>query len=503
MKKHLLTLAVCGMTAAAAQAQFDNGVWPGFRGRADKNASVQAPGPAVNHAFTRTDLGIGSTAGFTVAENGDVYFKTHDDGGSIVYRLNPVDGSTLAQSIDFGGGIGNYGGVAIGTDAVYITMHAGSSTPAIIKLDKVTLGVINTWELPEFGSLRGTPLISDVTNVAGNHVLYVADRTNIAIHAVDAITGDVMWTHFTLADTPFGQVGPMWTLGDGRQAIAYFGNVDLGPGVALADNGNGTYEVLWEFAGPGSFNWFGTGAMSADEQRIYVTTFNDNDVPPLWAISVADGSVVWDIPGFRGEPNERNYYARPAVIGNRIYCGGGFGVVTCVEDTGATGNVIWEYRDGIDEHTSISAVETNDGTRYIYAVKQGAIADPNGFGASLIVLRDDGANYTLILDTDLGNTMRNTLFGNNSATVDALGQIWIGGGNSFDDGVNPGDIYVLSPEADCYADFNGDGTVNTLDFLAYLNAFSSGDPDADCNGDGDINTLDFLCFLNAFNDGCP
>lgn len=54
----------------------------------------------------------------------------------------------------------------------------------------------------------------------------------------------------------------------------------------------------------------------------------------------------------------------------------------------------------------------------------------------------------------------------------------------------------------CIADFNSDGVVNTLDFIAYLNAYNTGDPRADLNGDGVVNTLDFLAFLNAFSAGC-
>ncbi len=54
----------------------------------------------------------------------------------------------------------------------------------------------------------------------------------------------------------------------------------------------------------------------------------------------------------------------------------------------------------------------------------------------------------------------------------------------------------------CPADCDGNGEVNTLDFLCFLNLYSSGDPAADCDGNGTINTLDFLCFLNAFNEGC-
>ncbi|HRQ73484.1 MAG TPA: GC-type dockerin domain-anchored protein [Phycisphaerales bacterium] len=59
------------------------------------------------------------------------------------------------------------------------------------------------------------------------------------------------------------------------------------------------------------------------------------------------------------------------------------------------------------------------------------------------------------------------------------------------------------PEEPCPADFNGDTVVNTLDVLAFLNAYTSGDPRADFNGDTVINTLDLLAFLNAYTAGCP
>jgi hypothetical protein len=55
----------------------------------------------------------------------------------------------------------------------------------------------------------------------------------------------------------------------------------------------------------------------------------------------------------------------------------------------------------------------------------------------------------------------------------------------------------------CIADFNRDGAVNTLDVLAYLNAWAAGDAEADINGDGTVNTLDVLAFLNAWAAGCP
>lgn len=49
-----------------------------------------------------------------------------------------------------------------------------------------------------------------------------------------------------------------------------------------------------------------------------------------------------------------------------------------------------------------------------------------------------------------------------------------------------------------YADYNNDGSVNTQDFLAFLNSWNAGDTNADCNEDGVVNTLDFVCFLTQW-----
>jgi hypothetical protein len=54
----------------------------------------------------------------------------------------------------------------------------------------------------------------------------------------------------------------------------------------------------------------------------------------------------------------------------------------------------------------------------------------------------------------------------------------------------------------CAIDLNGDGFVDTQDFLAYLNYWSAGDPVADWDGDGTVNTLDFLGYLNDWAAGC-
>ena len=57
-------------------------------------------------------------------------------------------------------------------------------------------------------------------------------------------------------------------------------------------------------------------------------------------------------------------------------------------------------------------------------------------------------------------------------------------------------------EGSCFADFDGNGVLNILDFVAYQNAFVGGDLSADCDNNGVLNILDFVCFQNEFQTGC-
>lgn len=62
---------------------------------------------------------------------------------------------------------------------------------------------------------------------------------------------------------------------------------------------------------------------------------------------------------------------------------------------------------------------------------------------------------------------------------------------------------VYGAGAVCPADVFPDGTLNILDFSAYLNLFAAGDPRADMDGNCTLNVLDFGAYLNAFAVGCP
>ncbi|MFI4917750.1 MAG: GC-type dockerin domain-anchored protein [Phycisphaerales bacterium JB060] len=61
------------------------------------------------------------------------------------------------------------------------------------------------------------------------------------------------------------------------------------------------------------------------------------------------------------------------------------------------------------------------------------------------------------------------------------------------------DTIEISP---CRADFDADGALTIFDFLAFQNAFDTGDLGADFDGDGSLTLFDFLAFQNEFDAGC-
>jgi DNA-binding beta-propeller fold protein YncE len=58
-------------------------------------------------------------------------------------------------------------------------------------------------------------------------------------------------------------------------------------------------------------------------------------------------------------------------------------------------------------------------------------------------------------------------------------------------------------EEGCYADCDGNATLDVFDFLCFQDAFVQGDPYADCDGNTVLDVFDFLCFQDAFVIGCP
>jgi outer membrane protein assembly factor BamB len=503
--KRFLSLGLCGAMAAVASAQHANSVWPQFRANNGKQGAVQAPGPAINHAWTlgtTTALGTVSSGGFSVDSDGDIYYQSNDDpdgsgnGPAYVFRIDANAGTLLARSPNLNGNVGNYGGVAVGVDELYCVTNDPADSRVVV-LNKDTCAILREYSSPQFISLRGTPIISDMLNTNGNHNLYVTDRGLQAIHAVDAATGQIMWTYDTPTSHVLGFTGPMWVTQAGKQALAFFGNNALGPGAAIEDNGDNTFNVLWQDAGPGNFNWWGSGVLSADGTRIYVTTFNDGDTASLWAIDITDGSVIWSVPGLRGQPLERNYFPRPAVVGNRIYAAGGFNVVSCFEDMGATYRLVWEHRTTPEENTAVSAAKDPDtGITYVYSARQGL---PENIGLYRVI-RDEGESFTVLLETTLNDTMKPSIFGGNGLTIDGDGSVYVGSG--LRDGARA-QIYKFEVGGCGFdpCDTNCDNAVDAFDIEPFINILL-GNPGcspcaADVDGNGVVDAFDIEPFINC------
>jgi len=147
---------------------------------------------------------------------------------------------------------------------------------------------------------------------------------------------------------------------------------------------------------------------------------------------------------------------------------------------------------------------------------------PNyGYGSGQTTLLVQVATEGNELDYDgvraMGETPVETTFitrevGDMGFAVEVLFAFTIGG--------NPGEIVIDIPTADahvsvdriavdtlaladaCVGDFDGDGSVDTRDVIAFLNAWTSGDGSADVNGDGSVNTQDVIAFLNFWTSGC-
>ncbi|MCC7387471.1 MAG: hypothetical protein IT431_01755 [Phycisphaerales bacterium] len=159
----------------------------------------------------------------------------------------------------------------------------------------------------------------------------------------------------------------------------------------------------------------------------------------------------------------------------------------------------WQPVGGGIDNGVVTDLEAHDGPNGPWLVALGSFTSVEGGTPSDRIAAWDGARWipfspglddyaACALSTDYGGSPR----------------LYVGGSFGLSGGVSAGALAVWGacPPPPCVADFNDDGAVNTLDVLAFLNAWVSGDGSADINGDGDVNTLDVLAFLNLWNAGC-
>jgi hypothetical protein len=165
--------------------------------------------------------------------------------------------------------------------------------------------------------------------------------------------------------------------------------------------------------------------------------------------------------------------------------------------------IAWDSRGNLFMHDLVSD-----------AIYRGPAANPTAVALMYNLPFDSNFSQGLFVDWSDGDTglhgaLNNTLLTSETWAFDVtgagygpqLGTFPTDGGTGLPE-VETGDLASLPTLPPCPADYNNDGTVNSQDFVAFLNDFVAGNLRADYNGDGTVNSQDFVAFLNDFVAGC-
>jgi hypothetical protein len=157
---------------------------------------------------------------------------------------------------------------------------------------------------------------------------------------------------------------------------------------------------------------------------------------------------------------------------------------------------------------ALTAFDDGSGTAlYAAGLFNQADGNPVQFAA-----RWDGASWSALNGGPNGGLMAATVFEYGSAPALVVG------GSFLQVNGQPANriaAWMGCPPAGCYADCNGDGTLNVDDFLCFINEFAAAqslqvaqqiDHYANCDGSSTepiLSVDDFMCFINQFAAGCP
>ena len=396
--KRIGVCVMAGILAAAmAHAQGERGDWPEWRRNLSRTASQAVDIPIdPNQTNWVVEIEGGSYSGGITLGTGNTLFVKGSgvppSGGTIIHCLDRTDGSVIWKSDRFFSATGDYGGVSVGTDKVFVCIlhFVGSVFTKTVALD-IDDGTV-LWENTESKRPGTTPALGTVNNSLGHPNIYITDRGSATLPkyliAIDSETGITQWSVDVtgpVGEPILGQVGPLWVdPSDGKQCLALFGTKGAGnqSGAAYKDNGDGSYTLLWE-GGPASFNWVGNGVMSPDGTRIYVSTFWDGGANTIWALDPYDGHVIWT-------RRDINSFPPPALApdGSALYAagsnipGGGGAIVKYVEDENGCGELVWKVTGLGPEIVAVTAING-----FVYGAANGTANPADG---KVYVVRDHG-----------------------------------------------------------------------------------------------------------------
>lgn len=228
------------------------------------------------------------------------------------------------------------------------------------------------------------------------------------------------------------------------------------------------------------------------------------DCGSVWVFRLDGGVWVEEAMLLADDRAESDYLGTAvAVAGNTIVAG-----ATRAGNTGAA--YVFEF-DGASwsQSAKLVASDASPGMAFGCSVRLegdtilvGAAGEYNSDAGAAYVFRRDGSGWIEDAKITASDGAVSDQFGHyvamhqNTAIIAALGDDDMGGysGSAY--------AFSLNCSGGCPADINGDGAVDTQDFLAFLNLWAAGDSGADWDGNGTVNTVDFLAYLNAWAAGC-
>ena len=443
--------------------------------------------------------------------------------------------------------VGDDGAVyAVGTSGGQAKVHAiNTATGTTIWSTIIPDPVSDSWATPALDVEHETVLVASGTQLcaydtATGQLVWVAQLDGSLINASPLVTTDLgpadrafitdssgFFTGGKLycvnvdaqneADNPYEPGDVVWsvdlsqTSGNTpayRDGIVYVTTAEQ-PGRIIAFPADATSSPMpiWEYVNTSPHGFYGGPCVTSDDCDVHLYAasygfyggqFSGN----LVKINAATGEEIWSVPA-----NRTDVIPIPLGDGRIALSGGldGFGAVPSIQlfcDEGASASLLWDSaldtwvdanQNGVMDPgeflsvggwTNQPAVAALTARPVLYA---GTLPDPPDFSGQCTDL------YALAMDLPPDDPA-------------FIIEHFTGAGSS--PAISDGTLYSLGPaglyafSTTCPADFNGDGKINSKDFIAFLNAFVAGDPSADFNNDGLVNSKDFIIFLNAFVAGC-
>ncbi len=214
------------------------------------------------------------------------------------------------------------------------------------------------------------------------------------------------------------------------------------------------------------------------------------------------------IVGYNGDGQDKAYLWDNGALTN-LHEGQGFsGVTSRAWAVSEDGVILGEAQFDISKPEEPAAWIDGKAARLAPEVNrpQGVATSVNASGVILGYYNDLDDLQTDWMSFRIDNGVRTDLFDllvdldgwTSLLALDINDEGWIVGYGVHDNQL--GRAFVMIPI--CRADFNGDGVLSILDFVALQVAFNAGDESADVNGDGVLNVLDFVAFQELFLGGC-